>query len=441
MHADMGRYWYSMSASLNRVAADRAEQIEEALVQVEIDKALTMYVGGLGNRGHFDTVQVAPSTSADIPDEADGVRAVVLGIKHPHNGRDDSEAMAMAKGILEQRGSMPRVYRNLLVFLAAETRQLGHLREAMRSMLAWESIVRDTDRLNLTQRDSALAKEKSNEAKGTVSARLMEAWCYLLYPRQDSPEADISWISGRFPARDGLLQRASKRLIDEEGLLLELGTARLDRDLDRYLWRDNHHLSLKDLREYLDRYTYLPRVKDRSVLVRTVTTAIRGLLAGPFAYAESWEETTSTYQGLAISNASDVNVIIDNDSVIVRPDVAEAHRQRTREPSGIYELDPSTSAESGAKGGDATIKSRDQEKDAPPPTRFTGTVEISTERPGRDIRQVIESVVEQLTTIPNSEVKLILEIDAEVPTGISPSKVRTLIENANTLRFTEKSIR
>ena len=32
MHSDLGRYWYSMSASLNRIAADRAGQFEEALV-------------------------------------------------------------------------------------------------------------------------------------------------------------------------------------------------------------------------------------------------------------------------------------------------------------------------------------------------------------------------------------------------------------------------
>ena len=41
MHSDLGRYWYSMSASLNRIAADRAGQLEEALVLMEIDKALT----------------------------------------------------------------------------------------------------------------------------------------------------------------------------------------------------------------------------------------------------------------------------------------------------------------------------------------------------------------------------------------------------------------
>ena len=72
MHGDLGRYWYSMSASLNRLAADRAEQVEEALVLVEIDKLLTTYINGFGDRGHFDAVQAAPGSSAEVPDEAGG---------------------------------------------------------------------------------------------------------------------------------------------------------------------------------------------------------------------------------------------------------------------------------------------------------------------------------------------------------------------------------
>ena len=124
----------------------------------------------------------------------------------------------------------------------------------------------------------------------------------------------------------GLLGRASKRLVDEEAILPELGPARLDRELQRYIWKGKDHLSLRDLREYLDRYTYLPRLKDRSVLVRTVATAIGGMLPGPFAYAESWDDTAQAYCGLVIDNAVNVQVVIDNESVIVRPDIAEAHR-------------------------------------------------------------------------------------------------------------------
>src|SRR3546814_13971524 len=96
MHADLGRYWYSTSASLNRIAADKAGQLEEALVLMEIDKALNGYINSLGDRGHFEAVQVSLGTSADVPDEAGGVRAVVLNVSHPPNGRAASEAMTEA---------------------------------------------------------------------------------------------------------------------------------------------------------------------------------------------------------------------------------------------------------------------------------------------------------------------------------------------------------
>ena len=65
---------------------------------------------------------------------------------------------------------------------------------------------------------------------------------------------------------------------------------------------------------------------------------------------------------------------------------------------------------------------------------------ISPERPARDIHQIVEAIVEQLTTIPGSQVVIKLEIDAEVPSGLDRTKVRTLVENANTLGFMDKVI-
>lgn len=439
MHSDLGRYWYSMSASLNRIAADKAAQIEAALVDVTIDAELSKYVNGLADRGHFDAVQVAPASSAEVPDDAGGVRAVVLGVKYPHNGRDGSEALGEAKTILLQRGSTPRVYRNSLVFIAAETRQLDHLKDAVRAALAWGEIVRDTERLNLTQSDSALAKVKLAESNETMKTRLKEAWCYLHYPAQESAHADWEWVSGKIPAQDGLLARASKKLVAEEGLLVELGPSRLDRDLQKYIWNDKPHLSLKSLREFLNRYIYLPRLKGQDVLIKAVHAAISGMLPGPFAYAERYDEKTETYLGLAIERASNAIVVIDSDSVIVTPSIAEAQRPGpmssgaadTTVPAGSTAIAASTELT-----GDAVTALPVEKK----PTRFLGTVMISPDRPARDIHQIVEAIVEQLTTLPGSEVKLRLEIDAEVPSGLERSKVRTLIENANTLGFLQKSI-
>jgi predicted AAA+ superfamily ATPase len=439
MHADLGRYWYSMSASLNRIAADKGAQIETALVLMRVDSELGKYVNGLTDRGHFDAVQVAPASSAEVPDEAGGVRAVVLGVAHPHNGRDGSDALVEAKDILMHRGSTPRVYRNMLVFIAADARQLDNLKDAVRASLAWGEIVRDTERLNLTQSDSALAKAKLAEANETMKTRLKEAWCYLHYPAQESAQADVGWASGKIPAQDGLLARASKKLVAEEGLLTELGPTRLDRDLQKYIWNGKPHLSLKDLREYLNRYIYLPRLKNQEVLIKAVQAAVGGMLPGPFAYAERWDEKSAMYMGLAIERAANAAVVIDSDSVIVTPDVAEAHRPAPAQPedTGGKEGAGERPPETGAQPTGGAPKPPPAERK---PTRFTGTVMISPERPARDIHQIVEAIIEQLTTLPGSSVKLRLEIDAEVPSGLDRAKVRTLVENANTLGFIEKSV-
>jgi hypothetical protein len=339
-------------------------------------------------------------------------------------------------------GSTPRVYRNMLVFLAAEARQLDNLKDAVRSALAWAEIVRDTKRLNLTQSNSALAEAKLAEANETVKTRLKETWCYLLYPVQESAQAELAWTSGKVPSQDGLLARASKKLVSDEGLLPELGPTRLDRDLQKYIWNGKAHLSLKELWEFLNRFTYLPRLKNQTVLVKAVQAGISGMLPGPFAYAERWDEGSQTYLGLAIEKAGNAMVVIDSDSVIVNSVVAEANRpapmvDQTNTPTG----DAKDGVEDGGGGKTGTAKGgTTTSPEDKLPTRFIGTVMISSERPAREIHQIVEAIIEQLTTLPGSEVSLKLEIDAEVPAGLDRAKVRTLLENATTLGFIDKVV-
>ncbi len=431
LHTDLGRYWYSMAPSLNRIAAERAEQIEDALVSIEIDKQLAAYIGTLGDRGHFDSVQIAPKSSDDIPDQLGGIRAVVLGVSHPHNGGQNSEASRVANEFLSHRGSVPRVYRNVLIFLAAEARQLENVKDSIRMKFAWESIVADTERLNLTHSDSANAMAKSKEALAAVESRIREAWCYLLYPRQEEPGTDVAWISGKVAASDGLLKRASLKLANEEGVLPELGPERLQRELLKYFWKDNNHLSLKYVIDCFDRFIYLPRLKNSSVLAQSVRSSIGQLIPGPFAYAESRDEHNDEYRGLLVCNALAANVVIDNESLLVGKEAAEAHSlSKPAAPVDPGSLDP-----------------EQPPVESPPPleenlpTHVSGSVPVSSERPARDIQIIVESVIQQLTPLPDSDVSITLEISAHIPKGLDRSKVRTLAENMTTLGFTEKSIK
>lgn len=437
LHSDHGRYWYSTTPSLNRMAADKAGQIEEELVLVTIDQLLAKYLNGLADRGGFDSVHCAPGSSADVTDEAGGVRAVILGVKHIHaNGREISLAVIEANNIMMQRGSAPRIYRNTLVFIAADARSLDNLTQAVRLALAWKQIVSETDRLDLKQSDAARAKAQLVEANSTLDTRLREAWCWLIYPSQSSAHEDVELISGKISVQDNVLVRATKKLVSEEAIFTELGPVRLNRHLEKYIWADKSHLGLADLWEYHNRYVYLSRLQSKNVLSHSVLAAISQTVAGPFAYAERFDESTSSYEGLVIEQGTNVPVVIDRDSLIVRLEVAEKNRPITK---GVTdESDGETPVTEG--GGSGLPNPTDEPAVISLPTRFQGTVMLSPDRPARDMHQVVEAIIEQLTTIPGASVELKLEIDAEVPSGIDKGKSRTLLENANTLGFIDKEL-
>jgi hypothetical protein len=79
-----------------------------------------------------------------------------LGVAHPHNGRG-SEALVETKDILMQRGSTPRVYRNMLVFIAADSRQLDNLKGGER----FAGTGRDRPRHRAAQLTQATARWQS----------------------------------------------------------------------------------------------------------------------------------------------------------------------------------------------------------------------------------------------------------------------------------------
>ena len=88
----------------------------------------------------FTGVHVAPAGPADVVDEW-SARLVLLGPDKPHKRNDEqSPALLEARNILESRGSAPRLYRNMLVFLAAGAGEAESLELAVREHLAQASI-------------------------------------------------------------------------------------------------------------------------------------------------------------------------------------------------------------------------------------------------------------------------------------------------------------
>jgi hypothetical protein len=359
-----------------------------------------------------------------------------------------------AKDIFLHRGKAPRVYRNTLVFLAADQSAAVGVNEAMRKKLAWESILGDKDGLNLLQSDIALAKRNLEEAERTLNVRLREAWCHLILPVQDTPQDEVSWETTKVVAQDGILAQLGKKLVSTEGVFVEIGARRLFSALSRFVWNGKPHLSLSDVWEYCNRFTYLPRLRDKEVLRGAVVKAVSEMIPGPFAFAEEVDED-GRYAGLLMDQGRSDMVLIDTRSVIVKAEVAAKQREEEdilrAKPEPAQPVGTSTGPtvtspvisglEGGAAGPDTSGPTpMPAPQPDPLPRAFYGLVDLSADRPARDMTKILEGIIEQITNVPGGTVTLRLEIDGEAPEGFDRNKQRTLLENAQVLGFKDKRL-
>ncbi len=239
LYQDGPRVWYSTQPTVTKLTEDRAEQLKRDPDKVaqELDRRLR---ADLRKAGDFSRIHPMPRAGSDVPDDLDA-RLVVLGAEQPYSREPGNPAEVVAKAILETRGNTPRLYRNTLMFLAADKVRLQDLDEALRKYLAWESIVTDKEALNLDPNQVRQAEQQKQAADGAVTARLPETYQWLLVPAQATPQAATEWQAIRLSGSDALAVRAGKKLRKDELLVTTLGATILRKHLDDVpLWRGGH---------------------------------------------------------------------------------------------------------------------------------------------------------------------------------------------------------
>ncbi len=435
LYQDGPHYWYSTQPTVTKLAEDRAEQLKRDLDKVvaELEKRVRK---DLANSGDFNRIHPMPHSGADVPDDLDA-RLVVLGIDHAYSRDTNSAAEVAAKAILEMRGNAPRLYRNTLVFLAADRTRLQDLDEAARKYLAWESVLADQKHLDLSPFQVTQAETQKTSADRAVAARLPETYQWLLVPVQATPQAPVSWEAVRLSGTDALAVRASKKLRTDEHYLTSFAPTRLKMELDRVpLWRGDH-VAVTQLIEDFARYLYLPRLKDSAVLLGAIRDGV-GLLTWErdgFGFADSYDEVLGRYRGL---RGGQVVTLADAHAagLVVKPEVARRQMDAERvsiapapAPGGASNVVPQTPGVTPVDGaGPAPAK----------PKRFHGRVVLDAARVGRDAGKIAEEVISHLAGLVGVEVTVTLEIDAIVPSGAPENVVRTVTENSRTLKFIDQ---
>ncbi len=354
-----------------------------------------------------------PHTGQEVADDLDA-RLVVLGPDHPYSKEAGNRAEAAALGILASRGGAPRLFQNTLAFLAIDQARLQDLDEAVRRYLAWSSIIGQKETLDLSPHQMRQAETQLASANATVTARLPEAYHWLLVPVQDKPTDPVRMEVLKLTGQEALAVRASKRLKSEELLITGLAGTRLRMELDRVpLWRGDH-VSVRQLADDFARYHYLPRLAGPDVLVEAVRDGLALLLwqQEGFAYADSFDEVAGRYRGLRTGQLVAVN---DNDlsGLLVKPEVAQAQIDRERPP------DPTKPPVGDPPIGEPSVRP-DPPKlplGAKAPTRYHGTVRLDPTRAGRDAGRIADEVLAHLVGLVGADVTVTLEIEAAIPGG------------------------
>ncbi len=317
-------YWFEVQPNLNRTVADRSSRMRSGVL-AELEQRIKRWNTRDSN---FAGVHLAPAGSADVPDE-DRARLVVLSPAHLFTSRDsesreNSDAIAEAKNILENRGSSPRRYRNMLIFLAADANDYNALETEASRYLAWKSICDDSLGLNLDKAQIKQANEARDQSSSKLDSQLEDTYKWVIFPTQEGT-APIEWEAKKLSGFSGTAVRRAFSAAERDGLLIsKWSPIGLDQEFNRYLWRQNEreqkpNISVKTLWQQLATYVYLPRLKSPEVLVEVIRSGAAN--QDFFGYAMGYDAVSDKYKGLYFGRLP-ASVTIDDYSVLVDHEVA-----------------------------------------------------------------------------------------------------------------------
>ena len=425
------RYWYDTRPNLRRTVEERAQQIPDDEVESEIERRVRE--GARRDRGDLKGVHACPASSADVPDDQE-VRLVVLGPGAAHEGgARGSAALEAASDMLANRGAAPRQNRNMLGFLAPDREAAEGLKQETRRFLAWQSVVRDREALNLDANQRREAAEGEKDGGEAVRLRFDEAYRWLLAPTRhvvDGEVGALGWDAAQVAGSgEPLLARVSRHMRGSEHLIVKWSPTLLRMELDRWFWEDRDHAPVKAVWDALSAYCYLPRLRDQAVFVAAVQEGVAG--GDHFGYATG-VSAEGRFEGLAFGAPAPA-IYVDAASVLVKPDAARAQIEAEGGDSGASVTpDADTGA---AESADGHVGAGGAPSGPGAPRRFFGTVEIDPDRAGRDMGRVAEEVLQHLTTLPGGKVTVTVDIQAETAAGVSENLRRAIDENCRTLGF------
>ncbi len=440
------RFWYDTRPTLRKTVQDRATQISPSDVEYEIETRLR----GLRKEPPFAGIHICPSSSLDVPDEQ-AARFVVLRPEDEYKAANRSnKALTAVEDILNNRGTAPRIYRNMLAFIAPDQDLMSSLKQVVRLYLAWKSIKDDSEDLNLDSAQNRETESNLRRSDETVKAQINEAYCWLLVPYidRDKELKTIVWDEIRVNGgSDGIIAKAAKKMRQNDAVIERWAPALLRMELDNLLWKDSENIAIKKLWEYLCTYCYLPRLADEKVLYETIRTGVNSTEYFAFASGIDGEQyidlKLNQYIGIIEPSGYLVKVtvaqkqIADEEAKGLSAVLVHTTTSGATIPANVGGFSgetPNVYTRNTSSQDDQHPEVRENLNPAPKSKRFFMSADLDTTRINRDVQKYVEEIIQHLTSVSGVKVKVSLEVEAKTEEGFTQQAVRTVSENCRTLK-------
>ncbi|WP_347909851.1 DUF499 domain-containing protein [Pseudomonas grandcourensis] len=441
------RYWFDTRPNLRREMEERKKRYKD---KENVFPAIRKRVQESFASGVFGGIHVF-TDSVDVPDDFQ-LRLVVLAPDYGYSKSGPSLAIGKAAEILKSRGEQPRQKQNRLVFLAADSDSVSRLKDQVRSLLAWESIVNDYKENRITL-DNLMAKNASasfDQASDGLKRMIRETYKWLLAPMQTvlpgKGLSDVQWE--HFPVNAGAanLSTEIERLLKENELLItEWAPYHLAHMLKSWFWKeDAKEVGALDVFQKTCCYLYLPRLRDDTVFVRTLSTGVESRDFFAIAQGKDGER----YLGFVFGKTS--SVFLDATHLLIEPTTASAYADALRAKEDaerakreqVVDATPDTSRSSGDSGvtggtqgsGGGQVDPVAEIKKALV-TQFYASADLDPVKAKMDFALLVDEVIQQFTARLGVDVKISIEIQATSKTGFDDGLQRAIKENCNVLKF------
>jgi len=389
---DAIHFWFEHRANLRHEIEDRKLRIDD---QAVCNKIARIFERMVGSATFFDGMHLFVSP-AEVPDDS-ALRLVVLPPQHGYSREEPHLAFESLLEYLSRQSPQPRHRANRLIFLAADQNRQASMSNIARVALAWNSLLNDAKegRLSLDPLQKKQAEKEFQAAQEGLPRIVRECYRWLLCPGQEA-STDLSPTIAVFPLNTttGTMSSEIERAcIENELVLISWSPIHLRTWLKELYWTPKQPVA-RAMAFWEDtlRYLYLPRLKNRDVLIQTIRSGAisRDFFGTAYGYAE--EE----FEGFHLGNGT---VQLDKTLLLIEPKTARAYEN-------AYHPTPESVPPS---------------QNSPVSTSFHGAAEVSTVM----FTQLADQIVSALSSNPQAKIKITVEISTTSPVAEKDTRATT----------------